>query len=81
MYGQYRTDRTLAKMDDRMMELSRLDSAIKFGRLQAELRESQLRNFYMGIGPDPGKYERTPEYRLMRHLEREFVRIQKAAYR
>lgn len=73
MYGQSSFRRSLTKLDERMMVLSQIDSGIRIGRLQGELHQMQLHAHYRDGCPLP-KYERTPEYRLMKHYEREYHR-------
>jgi len=65
------------KLDDRIMVLYRMDSAIKLGRMQGELYASQMQNYYLGIGDKPEPLGVTPEHKLQRHLEREFKREKK----
>lgn len=71
-------DRKLSALDDRIMELHRIDQAIRLGRLQGELMERERELNSRGLGPAPGDYPRTPEFRLQRHLEREHNRLRRA---
>ena len=68
-------EKAMRRLDDRISELHRIDSAIKLGRLQGELMQMQ-KDFPSCEKPQP--YERTPEYRLQMHLEREYRRLAKA---
>lgn len=62
-------ERRLRWLDDRTMQLYRLDNAIKTGRIEGELRQMKLQN------GERATYERTPEHRLQRHYEREYNRL------
>jgi hypothetical protein len=66
------------KLDDRMMVLYQMNSAIELGRMQGQLHESQMQRYYRGEGPKP-KYDVTPEHKLQRHLEREWKREKRNA--
>lgn len=66
-------DRRLRWLDDRAVQLMHLDSAIRLGRIEGESAVMARRS------GEPFKYERTNEYRLMRHYEREYNRIMKGA--
>lgn len=68
------SDRLLRWLDDRSMELYRLDQAIRLGRIEGEAAST----IFWTSGA-PHKYERTNEYRLMRHYEREYKRIARGA--
>jgi hypothetical protein len=70
-----RFEHRLRKLDDRMTELHRLDSAIKLGRLQGELFKMQQRNAFFDQSQPKPKYERTPESRLEKHYAREYERL------
>lgn len=65
------------KLDDRMMQLYQLNSAIELGRMQGRLYESRMQNYYHGIGEKPEPLGVTPEHKLQRHLEREWKREKK----
>jgi hypothetical protein len=56
-------------LDDKIMELHRLDEAIKLGRLQGEVHMLATRN------GETHRYERTTEYRLQKHYEKKFARL------
>ena len=66
--------RSLEWLDNRTMELSRFDQAVRLGRIEGETK-GMLR--MMG---KPMKYERTPESRLQKHYEREYNRKVKQKY-
>lgn len=59
-----------------MVKLYRIDAAIRPGRMEGELMEMRKRMYYEGhLKKMPDKYERTPEYRLMRWYERQFKKL------
>lgn len=64
-----RYQRTLERLDDKAMMNYRIDEAIKLGRLQGETA-----GVLRALGHEH-KYDRTPEYRLMKHQLREYKRI------
>lgn len=78
MFGKHPIQRQLDRLDDRMSELSRIDSYQRIGRSEGEAYQMQLRSFYEGHGPKPDPMGRTPAYRLLRHLEREWNRTNRS---
>lgn len=68
--------REAERMDNRMLELYKIDAAIKLGRMEGELMEMRKRMYYEGhLKEMPAKYERTPEFRLMRWYGKQFKKL------
>lgn len=70
--------RQLNELDNKMAELLRLDAAKCIGRDEGRVYEMQMRSYYEGRSPQPEPIGRTPEYRLARHYEKQWNKINRS---